>query len=535
MALFYKEKLTPDASGVRFYLMDNILEYLENTAALYGDKTAFIYPGMDISFGVLDRKARILGSMLISGDHILPVRTGEAVAFYMEKNVEALVCMFGTVYANGFYSFIDVRQPSDRAFKVLSLLDPALIITDDENEEALRAMAGIDIMSSRIVNINNIMSTISNKAPDDAALQDRRREFYDTLPLYVNFTSGSTGTPKGVVVGHRSVIDFITVFTDTFGIDSSDTLANQAPFDFDVSVKDIYSGIFTGATVCLIPRPYFTNPTVLMDYICDNDVTTVIWAVSAMCFVSIMNALDYRTPEKLDKIMFSGEIMPVKQLNKWKKYLPSATYVNLYGPTEITCNCTYHILDREYEKDELLPIGIPFRNEKVFLLDDNDMIVSDPGIEGEICVAGSCLALGYYKDPEKTAQVFTNNPVNKAFEERIYRTGDLGMYLEDGSLVYTSRKDFQIKHMGHRIELGEIEANVNLVPEIKLSGCIYAKEQGKIVLYYVGDITEGDLIKALKTKLPRYMLPNKVNRLEEMPFTANGKIDRVRLTQMYTN
>ena len=532
MAVFYKEKLTPDASGVRFYLMDNILEYLENTAALYGDKTAFIYPGMDISFGVLDRKARILGSMLISGDHILPVRTGEAVAFYMEKNVEALVCMFGTVYANGFYSFIDVRQPSDRAFKVLSLLDPALIITDDENEEALRAMAGIDIMSSRIVNINNIMSTISDKAPDDAALQDRRREFYDTLPLYVNFTSGSTGTPKGVVVGHRSVIDFITVFTDTFGIDSSDTLANQAPFDFDVSVKDIYSGIFTGATVCLIPRPYFTNPTVLMDYICDNDVTTVIWAVSAMCFVSIMNALDYRTPEKLDKIMFSGEIMPVKQLNKWKKYLPSATYVNLYGPTEITCNCTYHILDREYEKDELLPIGIPFRNEKVFLLDDNDMIVSDPGIEGEICVAGSCLALGYYKDPEKTAQVFTDNPVNKAFEERIYRTGDLGMYLEDGSLVYTSRKDFQIKHMGQRVELGEIEVSAMSLNDVSRACCLYDEKRQKLILFYSGGMDKEDVNEELKKKLPPYMIPQKTIPLDDFPMNKNGKIDRNALKEL---
>ena len=149
--------------------------------------------------------------------------------------------------------------------------------------------------------------------------------------------------------------------------------------------------------------------------------------------------------------------MPVKHLNIWKKYLPEAMYVNVYGPTEITCNCTYHIIDREYEPGENLPIGKPFPNEKVFLLDEEDREVTKPGEKGEICVSGTALSLGYYNNPEQTAKAFVQNPLNQSYLEPIYRTGDLAYYGEDGNLYFASRKDFQIKHMGHRIELGEIE------------------------------------------------------------------------------
>ena len=177
--------------------------------------------------------------------------------------------------------------------------------------------------------ISELIDKAETLDPDEALLTDADKSAFDLMPLYVNFTSGSTGTPKGVAVGQNSVVDFINEFTKVFDITSEDVIANQAPFDFDVSVKDIYSGIFTGARVQLIPREYFSNPTRLMDYLTDNKITTIIWAVSAMCFVSIMNGLDYKTPENLNKIMFSGEVMPVKHLNKWRQYLPDATYVNL--------------------------------------------------------------------------------------------------------------------------------------------------------------------------------------------------------------
>lgn len=177
---------------------------------------------------------------------------------------------------------------------------------------------------------------------DSTLLARRRADAIDIDPLYINFTSGSTGTPKGVAVCHRSVIDFIGSFTSIFGITQDDVLANQAPFDFDVSVKDVYGGLATGATVQMIPREFFSVPVNLMDFLVEREVTVCTWAVSAMCFVSMMGGFDYRVPTTIREVIFSGEPMPPKQLAVWRAALPDATFVNVYGPTEVTCNCTYH-------------------------------------------------------------------------------------------------------------------------------------------------------------------------------------------------
>ena len=509
----------------------NVLDMLDDTAARYPRRVAFADPYRKITFGKLKRSTEVIGSFLMSEESGVRLQPGEAVAFYMEKSVRAVDAMLGAVRAGGFYSFIDVRQPAERAAGVISVLEPAVIVTDGDNSESLRAALMILGERYEVYDISELHVCAEASETDRAALKRVRDSFCDTMPLYVNFTSGSTGTPKGVAVGHASVIDFISEFTQVFGIDRNDVIANQAPFDFDVSVKDVYSGLYTGARVQLIPRDYFTKPTLLMDYLADNGTTTLIWAVSAMCFVTIMNALEYRVPEKIDKIMFSGEIMPVKQLNKWRSFLPDATYVNLYGPTEITCNCTYHILDREYEKDELIPAGIPFANEKVFLLDERDRQVTEPGEEGEICVGGTCLAIGYYRDRERTEQVFVQNPLNDRYHERIYRTGDLGKYDEEGRLIYTSRKDFQIKHMGQRIELGEIEVAAMSVTGVSRACCTYDHKKKKILLYYTGEAGKERVTKVLQQKLPQYMVPGKTTRIAEMPMNKNGKIDRGRLEE----
>ena len=471
----------------------NVLQFLEERAQQYPDRIAFADPNETISFGELARRAQLIGLQLAKD-----VPPGAPVAFYMEKCVPAVCAMFGAVYAGGFYSFIDVRQPAARAQKALSVLEPAVLITDNANLEKIPELAFEgkvlhieDLMALNEIRMEAADALLSNEISTETTLQDEirtsdtlpaplkeiRTKVTDTAPLYVNFTSGSTGTPKGVAVSHRSVIEFISHFAPLFGIDASDVIANQAPFDFDVSVKDIYSGLFSGARVQLIPREYFSAPTVLMDYLCDQHVTTLIWAVSAMCFVSIMNGLQYRVPEHVRLVMFSGEVMPVKQLKIWQQYLPDTTYVNLYGPTEITCNCTYYILpkDREFTNTEVIPAGIPFPNEKVFLLDENDRLVpsDDTDTEGEICVGGTCLALGYYRNPEKTAEAFVINPLCDGWPEIIYRTGDIGRYDTDGNLLYVSRKDFQIKHLGHRIELGEIEAGAMAADGVSRACCLY--------------------------------------------------------------
>ena len=238
-------------------------------------------------------------------------------------------------------------------------------------------------------------------------------------------------------------------------------------------------------------------------------------------------------PDKIRRVLFSGEVMPVKHLNIWRKYLPDTMFVNIYGPTEITCNCTYYIVDREFEPGDVLPMGKAFPNEKVFLLDEENHLITKPGINGELCVAGSALALGYYKNPGQTAKVFVQNPLNDRYLEPIYRTGDLANYNERGELCFASRKDFQIKHMGHRIELGEIEAAMEKVPEIRRSCCIFDNVKNKIVAFYEGDIEKKPLAKNLAMYLPAFMVPNVFLQVESMPLTKNGKIDRKVLTAKY--
>ncbi len=517
--------------------MINVLEMLERSAERFPNKVAFADPVKEISFNELLDKSQQVATYLLRKQIMDDQCQDNSVLFYMEKCVDALPAMFGGVYCNAFYCFLDIRQTTERAAHIISLVNPSVIVTNEDNAQKLEEVLGYlkdrgETVGSQVFAIDELLANAVETKPSEELIKQARSHFYSQMPLYVNFTSGSTGMPKGVAVGHTSVIDFIQVFTKTFDIQSDEILANQAPFDFDVSVKDIYSGLYTGACVRLIPRDYFTNPTILMDYLCDGKVTTLIWAVTAMCFVSIMNGFGYRNPDSIRKVMFSGEVMPVKQLNKWKQYLPDATYVNLYGPTEITCNCTYHVLDREYGKEEVLPIGKAFENESVFLLDEDDHLVTEPDVEGEICVSGVCLALGYYKDPEKTAAAFTQNPVNTRFYERIYRTGDVGKYDEAGLLYYTSRKDFQIKHMGQRIELGDIEVSAMSVDGVSRACCIYDHKRSKIILFYTGEIEKEALSEELHGKLPPFMIPGKTIQLEEFPVNKNGKIDRKALETM---
>ncbi len=497
-------------------MIKNILQWLEQASEKYPGKVAFADVETKVTYTELVENAKKAGTYLSAY-----IGQREPVCLYLEKSTLALAGMFGAVYAGGFYSLLDIRQPAARLHSILSVLETKIILTDSTYAEKAEQMFGE--LGIKIVKIEDILAETSI---DEEKIAKIRKNAQDIDPLYVNFTSGSTGTPKGVAVCHRSVIDFIPVLTSTFGITSEDVIGNQAPFDFDVSVKDIFSGLYTGAEVNIIPTPYFSVPTKLMDYICDRHVTVMIWAVSAMCFVSIMNGFGYRVPEDVRLVMFSGEVMPIKQLNIWMKNLPKATFVNLYGPTEITCNCTYYVLEnRVYDKEEKLPIGHAFENEKVFLLDDDNKEVTVPGEQGEICVSGTCLALGYYKDAERTAAAFTQNPLNQAYPETIYHTGDVATYLDNGELLYLSRKDFQIKHLGHRIELGEIETKVMAEEGISRACCLYDAKKKRILCFYTGTESTG-LNEKLKESLPPFMVPNKFFYLEEMPMTKNGKIDR---------
>ena len=368
----------------------NILEYLEHTAGRFRYRTAVECNDEELTWDELAVMARRIGSGISRR-----VRTGSPVPVMMEKSPLMLAVMLGAVYAGCFYVPVNPDNPPERLMKIFHLLEPEILVTDRKTAE-LSGREDIRVFAEDLV----------KEDADPARLAKIREQSGETDILYGIFTSGSTGTPKAVAVSHGAVIRFIRHFTEIFGITAGDVIGNQAPFDFDVSVKDIYSSLMTGAKLVLIPKEYFATPPRLLDYLCEKKVTSLTWAVSALTLISSLKGLRYRVPDRVNKVMFSGEAMPPKQLKLWREALPHTHFYNLYGPTEITCNCTYYPVVWDYEEGEKIPIGKAFPGRTVFLLDEEDLEIADPGRQGEICVAGESLARGYYRDEEILVYLF---------------------------------------------------------------------------------------------------------------------------------
>lgn len=498
----------------------NITDYLESTSLKYPDKTAVCDETDSITYSALKHTSIRIGSALNS----LGILQSEPVGIFIKKSVDAVLSVFGIAYSGGLYSYFNDELPDKRLVDMQSVLNCRFIITNKE----LYERATLIFKNAAVLDISELKQFEENKT----SVEKIKESSLDINPLYVNFTSGSTGTPKGIAVSHRSVIDFTDSFTRLFGINENDIIASQAPFDFDVSVKDIYSAVKTGATLVLIPGYMFTSPAKLMDYLCEKKITVMIWAVSALCLLSTFHCLEYKTPTTVNKILFSGEIMPFKHLQRFFQYLPDALYVNLYGPTEITCNCTFHILEKDRDYSKGIPIGIHFPNKDVFLLGKDNKKIANPGIPGEICVRSSQLSLGYYNDREKTDKSFVLNPLCTSYPEKIYRTGDIGLYRENGELFFAGRYDNQIKYMGHRIELEEIEREMSLIAGVERCCCIFDSEKQRLCGYYIGEIEKADLSLKMKKDLPVFMVPGRFRKLSEMPLTKNGKIDRKKLAEI---
>lgn len=501
----------------------NILDYLDGSAQRHPEKVAFADVENFITYKDLKLKAQRIGTS------ITEYTQGEArqpIVVFVDRNIECLVAFMGVAYSGNFYVPIDIQMPLKRIQLILETLSPVGVVNTPQSIGFCQKVAP-ELKEFDYTDVTE------NGTIDEGILKTIRRSIIDLDPVYATFTSGSTGIPKGVITCHRSVVDMTDNLVETFGFDETCVFGNQNPFYFDASIKDIYSALSCGATMHILPKPYFMQLGKLVNYMVENKVDTILWSAAAIALLANAKAFEEEKPHYFKHVMFSGEVMHNKVLNYWRKHLPDTKFVNLYGPTEITSVCTYYKIERPFEDDEVLPIGIAFKNCEVLILNEKNEVVSGDEM-GELCVRGCCLAMGYYNNDEKTQAAFTQNPLNPHFPETIYRTGDLARWNEHREVMFISRKDNQVKHMGQRVELGEIEILMNAMELIDASICFYDHDLSKIISIYQGaEASDKYIYSELREKVSKFMFPNILIKLDELPYNLNGKIDRALLKDNY--
>ncbi|MCI9578173.1 MAG: amino acid adenylation domain-containing protein [Oscillibacter sp.] len=503
-------------------MIKNILEYFEETLAEVPDKTAIVDGGREITFSALAREALAVAALLrrtFGGEIRRPV------AVYLPKSIECAVGGLGILYSGNAYMNLDVKTPAQRIANILELVRPLCVLTDEAHRTALAAVWP----EEKTLLLDGELPSAGGE--EERAIRQGLERIIDTDPLCLINTSGSTGTPKSVVLNHRSFLDYTTWAIETLGLRQDDRAGSIAPTVFDHFSYEFCLMLVRGCTLLFIPESYPSFPAKLLQFIQDNHATYLFWVPTVMVNVANMDLLSRIPLPEVRMVWFAGEVFPTKQFNYWRRHLPQAVFVNLYGPTEITVDCTYYVADRPLRDDEPIPIGRPCRNTDIIILNAENRLVS-PGEEGELCVRGSSLAMGYYNNPEKTAAAFVQNPLNSAYPELIYRTGDIVYINEREEIVYKGRNDSLIKHMGKRIELGEIEhVAVNTLRLVNNGCAVYDHEKKEIVFFYEseGPLDAAVFRREIGKQLPRYMIPGRLVHMEELPRNANGKIDRLRL------
>ena len=488
-----------------------VLNWLNHTVECRANQPAFTDDTRTLTFGEFDRMTKAVGTFLTGR-----VKPLSPVVVMSGRHVITPAVFLSVVRAGCFYAPMDAAMPVSRLNQMLSVIQAPVMLVD---REFAQTAEGLDYQGE-IIYIDDVLDT----PVDEEALERASACLLPSSPLYVIFTSGSTGVPKGVITSHESLIYYIEAVGSVLHIDENDVLANQSPFDYIAAVRDIYLPLSYGASTVVIPKNQFSMPGQLFETLNQHRVTTLCWSVAGIELPAKLGGFACAKPEYLKKVCFSGSVMPGKYLKIWQDHLPDVLYINQYGPTEATASCTYYVVEEKAEDNTVLPIGKPYANYGILLLNE-DNTETPVGELGEICVRGPVLALGYYGDSQRTAEAFIQNPLNPWYRELIYKTGDLGRLRADGNLEFHGRKDRQIKHMGHRIELGEIEGTAAQVNGVSECCALYHKDKELLYLFYTGEATSKEIVIHFRSQLPAFMAPRKLIKLDVLPRLPNGKLD----------
>lgn len=498
----------------------NLIELFEESVRKYPQKIAVIDKDREITFSDLRLQAMILAQKIIYGSAC----QNRPVAVFLDKSIESVYSDLGIIYSGNFYMNLDIKTPAERISNILKLVGPRYIISTSKQIKSIEAI----IPES----IGVILLDVDDKkvSLDAGYVLDGLSTIIDTDPSCIINTSGSTGTPKGVVLNHKSFFDFTEWAIDTFKFEDDLVMGSLSPIVFDIYSFELCMLMAKASTLVVLPGNLAAFPAKILDLLEKHKVNFLFWVPTIMVNIANMDLLSTYKLENLKTVWFAGEVFPTKQFNYWHRHLPRTTFANLYGPIEITLDCTYYIVDKEIPDEVPLPIGYACRNTDIIILDNDDKAVKEPNVEGELCVRGTSLAMGYYNNPEKTAAAFVQNPLNKAYPEVIYRTGDIVCYNEDGLIMFKGRKDNIVKHMGYRTDLGEIEHVIINTLKLVKNGCIvYNQSDKEITLFYEAEqeIPASEFRKKIGLALPKYMIPTVYNHLESLQRNTNGKIDRL--------
>lgn len=516
------------------YLLNHLLQ---ESARRFPDNEAVAIGQERLTYRELDD----LSSRLATALRARGVRRGDRVGVYINKSIPSVVSIQGILKAGAAYVPLDPGAPLARLAFIVGNCGIRCLLTSTRNagrlpemflqENPLALVVLTDATSDSPSDVPcPVMSWAEVCATEPA---DTTGVAIDTDLAYILYTSGSTGVPKGVTISHRTSLTFVNWAHDAFAVRSEDRLSSHAPFHFDLSIFDIFVALKAGAALALVPEGLSTFPVRLAEWIDQSRISVWYSVPSVLSALVLHGRLDRFGFANLRAVLFAGEVFPVKFLRQVMSALPQAEFYNLYGPTETNVITYYRVPALPADRTQPIPLGKACANMDVFGVDEHGQLVTRSGQVGELYARGSCLAYGYWDDDEKTARSFVRNPLQTAFDERAYKTGDLVSLDSDGNYLFLGRRDHMVKSRGYRIELGEIESALYSHPLVKEAAAVAVPDElignrlhAFVALSDGAAVTADQLQRWCGERIPAYMVPETVEFRESLPKTSTGKTDK---------
>ena len=488
----------------------------EEQAAAAPERVALLFGSASMTYGELDRRASALARRLAARG----VGRDMPVGICIERSFEMIVALLATLKAGGAYLPVDPRDPAERLRAIADDAKPRVWLTSKTSAGALSG-AGLEAL---------VIDDGEGEVGGQAAPAPAEESAADATRLaYILYTSGSTGSPKGVCVEHRSVVRLVRGVSYA-RLDSETVLLQLAPLAFDASTFEIWGALVNGGRLAIAP----SGPAALDsvgDLVRQHGVTTL-WLTAGLFHLMVDHRIDELRP--LRQLLSGGDVLSPARVRRFLDAVPGCQLINGYGPTETTTFAACHAVRVFPGANESVPIGRPISNTRIWLTDEAGLCVP-PGEEGEICIGGDGVARGYLNRPALTAEKFLPDPFSDAPGARLYRSGDRGRLLADGTLEYLGRLDRQVKISGYRIEPEEIEAALEKHPAVSQAVVAPRESEGgtgerRLVAWLLpregASWDDRELRRLVAASLPLHMVPSAFVRVESFPLTPSGKVDR---------